>query len=163
MTTVQIPIKPHLRKYVLRKLEVQEPIIRVSTTDKLGLGLFVMGNLCKKIEYELDCMENKTIKVLSTIPQSSDINFELGNEYARIYGAYIMASRIYSINKFIENYFINEMFAFVHSLILHDPTSVVKFALDDFISIYDINDNDIQFDSLYKTFQRYKDEYSYIK
>ncbi|MEI7597269.1 MAG: hypothetical protein WCK02_16085 [Bacteroidota bacterium] len=163
MTIVKIPIKPHLRKYIARKLDAPNFLVKVSTTDRIGLGLFIMRSLCKKQVYINPFIEPKEFKFLSSIPENSTLDFEVGHKYSELYGLFISQSRIYEINKFIDNFFTNEMFAFIQSLILHDPTIIVKYALDDFISIYDISDEDIQLESLCKTFSRYKDEYSYIK
>lgn len=162
MSNIKIPIKPHLRKYVLRKLNTQS-VVKVSTTDKLGLGIFILQNLIKKKEHFISNISSEDVAFVSSIPTRSFIEFEIGAKYSKEKGVFIENSAIYNINKYIDKFFLNEMFTFVNSLILFDPNIVALYAIDDFISIYDISDDDILLESLYMTYRRHKEKYSYIK
>jgi len=124
--------------------------------------LFIIEALCNKRDYQKHKSNKDEALFVETIPLNSQITLQVSARYVFRSGDHIKPGKVFLINKYLDKFFLNEMFTFINSLILHDPAIVVLYALDDFLSIYNITDDDILKESLYKTFIRHQDQYSYI-
>ncbi len=158
---LKIPIKLHLKKYILRKFQSKEDIIPLSTDDPIGLGIIILNIICKKTIYLLNFNEPDLKSFIQHLDWNYTLNLLIGPRYRERSGLFINEDKIFYINKFIEKQFKNELCIFIHANYLYNPKFVVEYGIDDFISHYGINEDDIIKESLIKFYHRNKNTYSY--
>lgn len=161
MFTVKLPIKAYLKKYLQRKCNVSGDNLIVSTNDQIGFGLYIVESLQKKREFYLNHNQEEVNKFVTSL--SDSITLQIGCNVANCSGMFIHPEKVYFINSFAEKAFRNEMFAVINGNTMYNPNLIIKNIIYDFCGIYDITEDDLQIDTIYKTYQRHKERYSYIK
>lgn len=159
---INIPVKPHLKKYLLRKLRSNCNIITVSSNDPICFGISILNILQKKNSYLLNLNKKKLDRFIGSIDHNCCITIDVGDNYCHRSGLFIDDDKIFYINKFIEKQFRNEMFVFVNSNYIYNPRFVVEYGLEDFLSFFDITEDEYKKETMVKCYHRNKSQYSYI-
>jgi len=102
MTDISLPVKPHLRKYLVKKLNLKDQSIKISTLDRIGFGMFVIETLCHKREYKKGLLNQEETRFVETIPCTSQITLQIGTRYTERCGQHIRDSKVFMINKKIK-------------------------------------------------------------
>lgn len=162
-TTIQIPIKPYLKKYLLRKLKAKEDSIVISTNDTIGFGICVINTISKKRDYLL----NPNIKNIESFINKINIdntfiNLSICEGYCKTSGYFIKDDKVFYINKFIEKQFRNDLMMFLLAPYFYNPKFIIEYGLEDFLSIYSISEDEIKKESLVRYFRRENKKYSFI-
>jgi hypothetical protein len=159
---INIPVKPHLKKYLLRKLRATNDTITISSKDPICFGISILNILQKKNSYLLNFKKKQLDKFINSIDKNCFIIIDIGENYCNRSGLFIDDDKIFYINKFIEKQFRNEMFVFVNSNYIYNPKFVIEYGLEDFLSFFSITEDEYQKETLVKFYHRNKIQYSYI-
>jgi hypothetical protein len=158
---LELPIRSHLQKYLVKKLNMTSDVVDVSLVDPLSFGLFVRSELVHKKIYYTCGHEKEVDDMVSKCTEKVYLN--IGSFHKREFGTYFTNEKIFYINKFLHNHFINELFCFIQTQNMFYPRIVVSYAIDDFYSIFGISENELPKDTIIRCFKRKKDQYSYLK
>jgi hypothetical protein len=164
--TIKIPLRPHLRNYITRKLrcnpdgkfrlKIDDP------TDSIAFYIFLASVLMKKAVYLSTGQRHISVRLYGEIPEDSYIYIELGPWYAENAGFFLDEKTVYLINKYLDRHFRHELFIYLHSNIMYNPSFVVAYGIEDFFDIYNICDDHISKDAITRYWNRYKKHYSYV-
>lgn len=162
VTTITIPIKTHLKKYISRRLQCSDNGLLLSTTDILGFGIYVIDTFTKKRNYYIN--DSSTVKeTVNTIAKyGSTLNLQIRNTYACRSGIFINDEKIFFINKFIDRQFRNDLYTFIASNLLYNPDFVIEYGVKDFLSNFGITCNDIDQDTIMRNYRRVKNSYLFV-
>jgi hypothetical protein len=161
MCTLVLPIKPHLKKYILRKLQCEGEIVDLSFRDIIGFGIQVSGQLIKKSETYMSKDHDEVDKFVAELSGSS-VDLKLKSYHGKYCGSYLNNDKIFYINKYLDWIFRLELFTFINTQMLYYPHIVITTAIDDFLALYCINEDDLPRQTAFKVYQRFKERYSYI-
>jgi hypothetical protein len=156
-----LPIRPHLKKYLLRKLNSDENV-SVGLNDPIGFGLFVSSHLIKKRNYFMNFHKDQVNQFVTSLSDSI-IKLNLKPFHSNHIGMFIDNENVFYINKFINASFTNELFCFIETQKLFYPHINISYAIDDFIGIFSITEDDIPKETLLRNYNRKKEKYSYLK
>lgn len=159
---IKIPVKPYLKKFIIRKLKITNDIIPITTTDILGFGIYIMNTLTRKTNYYVNTSPVKIGKFLNSLDKDCTINLELSGAVMNSCGYIITEEKIFYINKFIEKHFRNELCIFLFSASLYNARFVVEYGMKDFLGHYNIPEDALNKSTMIKFYQRNKNVYSYI-
>lgn len=164
MFTATLPLKPYLKKYLIRKCKITQGKLVITPAmknDQIGFSLYIIELLNKKRNYYMAHNKEDVTKFIASLTDSIEIS--LDQRYATECGMFIHPEKVFYINSFIEKAFRNEMFGVINGNCMYNPNLVIKNIIYDFCGIYDITEDDLSIDTIYKVYQRYKDIYSYIR
>lgn len=141
MITISIPVKAHIKKYLLKKYGSLHKV-----SKKSFIGLLVLELLNTKIE-------------------QPDRNFLNQDKYELIIPEYYFNTKGFNLNqnktKFLgvclEKLFFEDFYSFVDmELIKGTGNAYQSTAL--FLKVFDISENEIKLESMYRNYQRYSHE-----
>lgn len=146
MIVISIPVKNHVKKYLIKRYG---PVHQVS--KKTFIGLFLLQLLEKKIE-----------KPDKEPGKGSFYELEVPEYYFNKNGYSIDSNKLKFLSVCLERLFIEDFNSFVdHELIKGDLSA--RKAIKLFFSIYELSENDLNLDSMYRNYQRYSGENIKIK
>lgn len=164
MCEFDLPIKPHLRKYLFKRLNIESgSTIPISFTDKLGFGYFITAYLTNKRSFNYWQYKSKIENYTKDTARFEIVTIKLKHHHVKENDVNITLEGIYFTNKWLENIFRLELFTFIHTQFLFYPRIDVNYAIGDFLSIYDITENELSRETVYRSWSRYKKDYSYIE
>ena len=145
----RIPIKPYLKKFVLKRLP--EPYY---SSNKEYLGVFLMKLLRDKHQQNIydNWRDNYIGRLHVELPE---------HNVARKCAKNINGAVIVKFNSFLRDLFEEKMYEFIEQRIMYSNTKVlVSTAINDWIEIYDLTEDEIPYDSLRKKYMRRKQKYN---
>ena len=161
VTYIDIPLKPYLKKYLEKKLGIKNETIVISFNDIMGFGMYVTESLSKKRKYYYFRSNSQFIpRFCSNIESDSRLRVGLKYYHTAYSGPMLSEEKIYYINKFVEKQFRQELFTCIQTQTRFYPNIVISIAIDDFLSLYGISDDDIQRETMYRLYHRHKRKYS---
>jgi hypothetical protein len=150
---IELPIKPHLKKYLCAKLKSSSDKIVISTKDRTNFSLYVNECLQRKRNYYYNYNTKEIDKFVESL-NGSKVTLLLNTISSEKGGIFLNNEKIFYINQFLNNNFLSEMFCFIETQKKFYPRVVVVYAIDDFLSQYDVNEDDIPRESLVRTYNR---------
>jgi len=159
--SIELPLKPYLHKFLHKKLNIKNNEIDISYTDPIAFGILVSYALSKKRSFVLN---NNPEEVGNFIDKcTSSVNLNLKSYHINKTGFILTEDAIFYINKYLDKLFRNEIFVFINSQIMYYPHLVITVAIDDFFSIFSINESDLSKQTICKIYQREKRSRAYLK
>jgi hypothetical protein len=138
--TVKIPIKPHLKKYVLFTMDCQEPI---ATDEKGMIGRCIINVLKEKREHRFDnVLEKYTDRI------EVQLNADMRSRSPKLH-------RLLYINIELERLFREAIIIWVHAQ--KDAGMPANEACKNFLAKLKIEEREYSFDAAYKLWQRFND------
>lgn len=138
MIVISIPVKPHVKKYLIKRYGESHTI-----TKKTFLGVFISGLLHKKIEkqdYETNGFEK--------------FNFSISTDFLYKKGHTISIHHKKYIGRCFEMLFFEDFYIFVDNELLKGSGNALK-AVKLFLKSYNLTENELKLDSMYRNYQRY--------
>lgn len=161
-SVVDLPIKPYLKKYLVKRLKSSGDIIELTFTDQIGFGIFVCSTLQKKNAYyhlsDVNAIDNFYDEI-----GTSSIRIGLNGYHLKYAGMTINREKIYYINKWLEKIFRMELMTCINTQLRFYPHVVITVAIDDFLALYGIEEEDLARGTVYKFYHRSKKEYTYLE
>ncbi len=136
---ITIPIKSYLKKYLTKKYGSE---LILSRKSSLGIHLLEL------LEGDFNPKE--------LVPATGDDIYllNIGEFYSNTKGVTIHTSRINNISAYLDKVFLESLFE--HVKIYKANYNQELPAIRQFLEFYDITDNDLRYDSVYRTYKRYK-------
>ena len=159
-TTLELPLKPHLYKYLVKKLKLTSDVVDVSLVDIISFGSFVVNSLDHKRKFYTCCNKRMIDSSMSKCTKTIKIN--LGPLYQNFYGEFFTDEKVFYINRFLHRCFLNDLYTHIIIQKRFYPHIVVTIAVDDFFLLCRINEDEFSKNSIIRDFQRKEDEYSYL-
>jgi len=155
MATIDIPLRSHLYKYVQRHPFLKGADQTVTTTDCVGMVLLMLLEPPPRIQ-----MRSDVRKTLNRFPLYRENNWKimkvsLGSNKSNTYKCHLSPASIWSFNQYIEQLFNHAFISFVRQAESSGRLKI-KQAIDEFLSIYDLEEEEIAFDTLKKRYQRHR-------
>lgn len=139
MIQISIPVKLHIKKYLDRKYGSEQKI-----SKKTFIGLFLIEMLHKDIE--------------KTNPFPGDhYNVVVPEFYFNKKGYSISQDKLRTIGVSFETLFINDFYHFVDTKLFEGNLNAYKSVVL-FLKLYDIKEDELKLESMYRKYQRYCDE-----
>lgn len=138
MIVISIPVKPHVKKYLIKRYGDYHTI-----TKKTFIGVFISGLLNKKIDKQ-DYVTHGFEKFNFSI--SSDFFYKKGHSISIHHKKYI--------GRCFEMLFFEDFYLFVDNEILKGNGNALK-AVRLFLKSYNLSENELKLDSMYRNYQRY--------
>lgn len=142
MINISIFVKKHIKKYLAHRYGKNCVLSKKSL-----LGILIFELLDKKITKQDRNFINFSEKYTITISEA----------YFYKRGFYISSHKKKFISIALEKLFIEDLYAFIDITIENNTISAVK-AMKIFLCKYDITENEVKFESLYRSYQRYSGE-----
>ena len=144
MRTVKIPIKPHLKKFVLKTYDCENEIVKATKHNSLG----IMIEMVLRLKYE--------IHVTSVDKYTEVLEIELNQDCSNLE---VRAKRIAYVNYILEKDFKATMFLFVQAQKLQAIPALT--GIKTFLKFYGIEEYEYGSDSAYRQWTRMSnDEYN---
>lgn len=141
MITISIPVKGYVKKYLIKKYG-HAPVL----TKKNFIGMLVLELISNKI----DSPDKK-------IPQSECYTLTIPEYYFNKKGFHLSENHTKFLGACLHRLFIEEFYAFV-DLELGKKTMNAYQAILFFFMLYDISEDDLKIESIYRSYQRYSKE-----
>jgi hypothetical protein len=141
MIVISIPVKNHVKKYLVKRYG---SIHQVS--KKTFIGLFLLQLLEKNIS-----------KPEKGIKKAFFYDIEVPEYYFNTKGFNVDANKLAVLSICLEKLFIEEFYSFVDNELAKGDVTAKK-AIKLFFSIYDLTENDLNQDSMYRNYQRFSGE-----
>lgn len=138
MIVISIPVKNHVKKYLIKRYG---PMHQVS--KKTFIGLFLLQLLEKKIE-----------KPEKEVDKTNVYEIEVPEYYFNTKGYSIDNNKLKLLGICLEKLFIEDFYSFIDNELAKGDLSAKK-AIRLFFGIYDITENDLNSDSMYRNYQRF--------
>lgn len=138
MIVISIPVKSHVKKYLIKRYGESHTI-----SKNTFIGVFVSGLLNKKMEkqdYETNGFEKFSFNI------TSDFFYKKGHTISSNHKKYI--------GRCFEMLFFEDFYLFVDNDLLKGNGNASK-AVKLFLKVYDLTENELKFDSMYRNYQRY--------
>ena len=140
---VTIPIKPHLKKYLLYKFHSSTNEICLTTKNKLGLSLINMF-------FERKDIYRKDFSLAFTDTITVSFSGEFGNRF----GFFISKQNIYYFNKALSDDFNDRLFDFLDTMTDEDDRFQINRGIERFCERFSITEEEIAHETLRKAYQR---------
>lgn len=141
MIVISIPVKCHVKKYLIKRYGTVHQV-----SKKTFIGLFMLQLLEKKIE-----------KPEKEVEKGHLYDIEVPEYYFNTKGYSVDAKKLKFLGICLEKLFVEDFNSFVDNELIKGDLNAKK-AIKLFFSIYDINENDLNMDSMYRNYQRYSGE-----
>jgi hypothetical protein len=138
MILIHIPVKNHVKKFLIKRYGA---IHKVS--KKTFIGLFLLQLLEKRVDKPEKESSNECF-----------YEIEVPEYYFNKNGYSIDANKLKFLSVCLERLFIEDFNTFVDNELSKGSMTATK-AIRLFFSIYSITENDLNFDSVYRNYQRY--------
>lgn len=142
MIVIQIPVKIHVKKYLIKRYGT---VHQLSKTTFMGL-LFIQ--LLDKTIAKQEKLYKKTMAMY---------DIEVPEYYFNTKGYHVDEDKLRLFSICLEKLFIEDFYFFVDHELLKPHANAYK-AVVLFFSIYDITEGDLKLESMYRKYQRYSDE-----
>jgi hypothetical protein len=146
MISISIPVKIHVKKYLIKKYGSVHTV-----TKKTFLGLLLLELINNKVEApERKILEFEKYEL--TIPSFyfNKKGFNIDKNKARFLG------------NCLEKLFFEDFYSFIDLELLKGKTNAMK-SIKLFFLIYDISENEMKLESMYRKYQRYSGEQIKVK
>jgi hypothetical protein len=151
---LQVPVKPHLAKYVHSHLANQDGVLYVDAKSALGVFFYAMvqrGTSKKKTIFV--GMQN----IVVSVPEQDCRGKLLDGRYE---GLHITESNVARINEFLDFVFRKELYSRLDMLRergeMQRRNGKMKGEVQQFMMKYNIDDADLTLDALVKGYERYR-------
>lgn len=141
MIIISIPVKLHVKKYLIKRYG---PVHQVS--KKTFIGLFLLQLLEKKIS-----------KPEKEVDKINVYEIEVPEYYFNTKGYSIDDNKLKFLSICLEKLFIEDFYSFVDVELAKGDLNA-KQAIRLFFGIYDITENELNSDSVYRNYQRFSGE-----
>lgn len=141
MIVISIPVKPHVKKYLIKRYGTTHQV-----SKKTFIGLFLLQLLEKKIE-----------KQEKDIPNNFTYEIEVPEYYFNTKGYSVDTKKLKFLGICLEKLFVEDCNSFIDNELLKGDSNAKK-AIKLFFCIYGIDENDLNLDSVYRNYQRYSGE-----
>lgn len=139
ITTLRIPCKKHVKKYLIEKYGTSHTISKTTL-----LGMFTLEFLHKDFKPELKEFDFDDVYII-----------QINTFYFNTKGHTISRAKKRMIGACMERLFREDIFAFVDMQIIINNTTAID-SLRFFLKHYDIQEDDLKIESIYKAYKRYK-------
>lgn len=159
---IKIPLKSYLKKYITKRLSIKDNEFELNMNDSLAFGQYLIEIINKKRQYYLNSTNDEMLKFFNSLDKDIYLNVYIKPRYSQRCGVFLNDEKIFLINKFIDKQFRNEMLIFNYSNQLYSARFILKYGINDFLSIYGITENEISEETLTRHFYREKTEFVYV-
>lgn len=146
MIVISIPVKLHVKKYLIK---------RYGSIHKLSKKTFIGLFLLQLLEKKIDKPERETDK-------SQVYDIEVPEYYFNTKGYCIDKDKLKFLGICLEKLFMEDLFSFIDNELMKGELNAKK-SLRLFFCIYDLSENELNLDSIYRNYQRYSGENIKIK
>lgn len=136
---ITIPVKKYLLKYLTNKYG---PQLTLSKTTSLGIHILEL------LEKDFDPRDIPKLKC------EECYTIHLGEFYRNSKGVTIHPSNLNNISNYLDRVFQEHLFE--HVKIYKSLYNQELPGIRQFLEFYDISENDVKYDSIYRTYKRYK-------
>lgn len=141
MIIISIPVKSHVKKYLIKRYGAVHQV-----SKKTFIGLFLLQLLEKKVE-----------KPEKEVEKGHLYEIEVPEYYFNTKGYCIEKEKLKLLGICLEKLFIEDFYSFVDNELQKGDMNAKK-SIKLFFSIYDLSENDLNMDSMYRNYQRYSGE-----
>lgn len=141
MIVISIPVKNHVKKYLIKRYGSVHQV-----TKKTFIGLLLLQLLEKKIDKQEKLQEKAALYDLS-VPEY----------YFNTKGYSVDQDKLRFLGICLEKLFMEDFYTFIDNE-LHKPNTSAYKAIQLFFSIYSISENDLKVESMYRNYQRFSGE-----
>jgi hypothetical protein len=141
MIVISIPVKNHVKKYLVKRYGTIHQV-----SKKTFIGLFL-----------LQLLEKKIAKPEKEIKKGFFYELEVPEYYFNTKGFNVDANKLAVLGICLEKLFIEDFYSFVDNELAKGDMTAKK-AIKLFFSIYDLTENDLNQDSMYRNYQRFSGE-----
>lgn len=140
LVEVKIPIRTHLKKYILKRYSTEEPIM---ITKKSIIGKFIIQSFGRQ--------RNKPKSI-------DDIKDQIHVKFDHEYDIVISDGNVYDFNDILEDIYRKDLALFVGMENLFNPHPEKKHAVELFNDKFKISEDDISLETLLKHLQRHVED-----
>lgn len=137
MIKISIPVKPFVKKYLIKRYGTACRISR-----KSFFGLFLSEMLVKKVEK-------------SNPFDSEQFDVEIPEYYLNTDGYTIDSGKLRTIGLALERMFFDDFYHFVDLRLQEGTFTKASKAIETFLKLYEITEDELRKDSMYRNYQRY--------
>lgn len=141
MIVISIPVKSHVKKYLIKRYGNVHQV-----SKKTFIGLFLLQLLEKKID-----------KPEKEVDKNHFYDIEVPEYYFNTKGYSIDKHKLKFLGICLEKLFIEDFYSFIDNELMKGKMNAKK-SIKLFFSIYDLSENDLNLDSMYRNYQRYSGE-----
>jgi len=141
MISISIPVKKHVKKYLIKKYGATHTI-----SKKTFLGLLVLELISDKVEP----MDRQFLEIEKYEMQIPELYFNKK-------GFYIDKNKKRLLGICLEKLFLEDFYSFVDMELAKGTGNAWK-SVRLFLSIHKISENDLKLESMYRSYQRYSGE-----
>ncbi len=141
MIVIQIPVKIHVKKYLQKRYGAIHQV-----SYKSFLGLVLLQLLEKKVEKPNKDNENTNF-----------YDIKIPELYFKTKGFHIDKMKLKYLGICLERLFMEDLYSFVDHELLKPNSNAMK-AIKLFYSIYELSEQDVKLESVYRNYQRYSGE-----
>jgi len=138
---IKIPVKPYIKKYLVRRYGVSHKI-----TKRSLVGFMLLELLNKDIhKHKKDNLNTATY------------SFLIGEHYFKVYGFTVQKEKINFLGNCLDRLFIEDFYNFVDLELEKGHLNAYQ-SVSLFLKVYKIPEKDLKHDSMYRKYQRYCNE-----
>ncbi|UOX32406.1 hypothetical protein LXD69_10115 [Flavobacterium sediminilitoris] len=141
MIVINIPVKVHVKKYLVKRYGSKHTI-----TKKSFIGLFILELLERKVEPH---MKNTS--------KECSYDIEVSEFYFNKRGFYVDHVKLKFLGICLEKLFLEDFFNFI-DLEMRKENANARKSIKFFLSINDIQEDELKLESIYRSYQRYSNE-----
>lgn len=138
---INIPVKPYIKKYLVRRYGLEHKI-----TKRSLVGFMVLELLDKKITKRQKDQENTV-----------NYTFLVGEHYFKVYGFTLQKDKLNFLSNCMDRLFVEDFYNFVDLELEKGQLNAYQ-SVSLFLKIYKIPESDLKHDSMYRKYQRYSNE-----
>ena len=144
MTVVRIPVKPHLKKFIIKRYRQKEPL---NITERSLLGRNIMKVLQETRKHKFENVLYQYTERLQVV-----LTADMRERSPRL-------ARLVYVNNEIEKEFKEALFIWIEAQM--EMACHAKEACQNFLDYYGIDDQEYSYDAAYKAWQRFKTDVAY--
>lgn len=138
MIVIQIPVKIHVKKYLQKRYGAVHQV-----SKKTFIGLFLLQLLEKKVEKPNKDTQNIIF-----------YDIEIPEFYFNTKGFYVDEKKLKYLGVCLDRLFVEDFYSFVDNELIKPNSNAMK-AIKLFYSIYNLSEQDVKLESMYRNYQRY--------
>lgn len=139
MTTLKIPVKTHVKKYLVKQYGAE-----FKANKKTFFGTFIIELLDRETE-RVNYFKEEVYTV------TVDRNYTKKTKIA------LDGNKLRSVGNALEVLFIEDFYKYVDGQLVSPNASAYQ-AVKNFLKIYDISEDDLKLETMYRKYQRYSNE-----
>lgn len=141
MIVISIPVKLHVKKYLIKRYGKVHQL-----SKKTFIGLFLLQLLEKKID-----------KPEKELDKNNFYQINVPEYYFNTKGYSIDHQKLKFLGICLEKLFVEDLYSFIDNELMKGEMNAKK-SMKLFFSIYDLSENELKLDSMYRNYQRYSGE-----